>query len=394
MDVTQDTVDAANLLSGETATKNSGAKVTGAYTPPTFSTQSKTVSPSTTSQTVQPDSGYDGLSSVTVNAMPSGTAGTPTATKGTVSNHAVSVTPSVTNTTGYITGGTKTGAAVSVSASELVSGTLTISSGGTKDVTNYASASVAAGSATTPTTSITANPSISVSSGGLITATASASQIVTPTVSEGYVTEGTAGTVTVSGSNTQQLTTQAAQTITPTTTNQTIASGQYLSGTQTILGDANLLAENIKKDVSIFNVVGTLESGGGEDAFTWEEYSATPSSTTSITFSGVTKEPNVLGVYMRTNNYSYTDAPGNCLLSLFLVKKGTAARPFYAVPIKKVNATTINAGYTGSSSGNIMATACRVVFDDTLSTLTVTLNNTSYLGKFDTDSTYYLAWIC
>ncbi len=32
MDVTQDTVDAANLLSGETATKNSGAKVTGGIT--------------------------------------------------------------------------------------------------------------------------------------------------------------------------------------------------------------------------------------------------------------------------------------------------------------------------------------------------------------------------
>lgn len=73
---------------------------------------------------------------------PSGSAGTPTATKGSVSNHAVSVTPSVTNTTGYITGSTKTGTAVSVSASELVSGTLNVSSNGTQDVTNYASINV------------------------------------------------------------------------------------------------------------------------------------------------------------------------------------------------------------------------------------------------------------
>ena len=68
-----------------------------------------------------------------------GTAGTPTATKGTVSNHSVSVTPKVTNTTGYITGGTKTGTAVTVSASELVSGSETKTENGTYDVTNLAS---------------------------------------------------------------------------------------------------------------------------------------------------------------------------------------------------------------------------------------------------------------
>ena len=68
----------------------------------------------------------------------SGTAGTPTATKGTVSNHAVTVTPSVTNTAGYISGGTKTGTGVIVAASELVSGTLSITRNGTGvDVTNY-----------------------------------------------------------------------------------------------------------------------------------------------------------------------------------------------------------------------------------------------------------------
>lgn len=122
-----------------------------------------------------------------------------------------------------------------------------------------ASKAVASGSASTPATTITANPSISVSSGGLITASVSASQSVTPTVSAGYVSSGTAGTVSVSGSNSSQLPTQAAQTITPTTTNQTIASGKYLTGAQTILGDANLLAENIKKDVVIFGITGTYE---------------------------------------------------------------------------------------------------------------------------------------
>lgn len=56
---------------------------------------------------------------------------------------------------------------------------------------------------------------------------------------------------------------QAAQTITPGTDDKTIAAGKYLSGTQTIKGDANLVAGNIAKDVTIFGVTGTHE--GGED---------------------------------------------------------------------------------------------------------------------------------
>lgn len=62
------------------------------------------------------------------------------------------------------------------------------------------------------------------------------------------------------GSN---VTKKAAQTYTPGTSNQTISSGQYLNGTQTILGDTDLVAGNIKKGVSIFNVTGTYEGSGG-----------------------------------------------------------------------------------------------------------------------------------
>lgn len=56
---------------------------------------------------------------------------------------------------------------------------------------------------------------------------------------------------------------QPAQTITPGTTNQTIASGKYLEGAITIKGDANLIAGNIVSGKSIFGVVGTATAGGG-----------------------------------------------------------------------------------------------------------------------------------
>ena len=85
--------------------------------------------------TVTAPAGY--YSSNATKSVASGTEGTPSASKGTVTNHSISVTPSVTNTAGYISGGTKTGTAVTVSASELVSSTLSLSTTGVADCTNY-----------------------------------------------------------------------------------------------------------------------------------------------------------------------------------------------------------------------------------------------------------------
>lgn len=94
-----------------------------------------------------------------------------------------------------------------------------------------------------------ATPSISVSSGGLITASA--------TQSAGVVAAGTQQA-------TQQLTTRAGATILPTTTRQTaVAANRYTTGTVYIAGDQNLIPENIKAGVDIFNVVGEYEGGGG-----------------------------------------------------------------------------------------------------------------------------------
>ncbi len=123
------------------------------------------------------------------------------------------------------------------------------------------SKSVAAGSATVDDATITANPSISVSASGLITATNNKTEEVTPTVTPGYVVGGTPGVITVSGSSTSQLTTKAAATYTPGATDQTIAAGQYLTGAQTVKGDANLIADNIADGVTLFGITGTHVGG-------------------------------------------------------------------------------------------------------------------------------------
>lgn len=71
------------------------------------------------------------------------------------------------------------------------------------------------------------------------------------------------GTTAYGGNGTKytgNISSKSAQTYTPNTSDQTIASGQYLSGAQTIKGDANLVAGNIANGVQIFGVTGTLQS--------------------------------------------------------------------------------------------------------------------------------------
>lgn len=134
---------------------------------PGFKVQEKTVDPSTSAQSVTPDGGYDGLSKVTVNA---------------VQTEEKTAAPSISSQTITPTSG-KFLSKVTVGAMPIATQAI---------------------------------PGITVSTDGLITASA--------TQSAGYVASGTK-------SATKQLSTQAAKTLTPSTSEQTaVESGRYTTG--------------------------------------------------------------------------------------------------------------------------------------------------------------------
>lgn len=192
----------------------------------TINNQNKTVTPTESQQSITADSGYTGLGTVTVDAISST----------------------------YVGSGIDRRSSTDLTAS---GATVTVPAG---YYTEQTTKSISSGSVAYDNYTVTTAPNITISNSGLIKATLNSGAYLTPIVTAGYITSSdiTSPFAGVNSTGTYQMTTKAAATITPGTTNQTIAAGTYLTGTQTIAGDANLIGSNILSTANIFGVQGTV----------------------------------------------------------------------------------------------------------------------------------------
>lgn len=214
-------------------------------------------------------------------------------------------------------------------------------------------------------TATQATPSISFSSSGVITASA--------TQSAGYVSSGTK-------SASKQLSTKSATTYTPSTSNQTISSGYYLTGAQTIKGDSNLVASNIKSGVSIFGVSGSYEAtGSGHIGTTY--YSSTPSSYTNLNFNSINSIGSAIGFYIFGYGASMSSASRNISnIFISLNNQGQVDNSSDMRVFSYLLTTSNKVSTRSAQDDNILG---HLISD---STLMLTINDATY--AFDTSTEY------
>lgn len=248
---------ATKSVSSMTLPTSAAASATSGYT------SKATISRSTSDQYINIAPGYNSAGGYyKISAVANGSATGPSSLSGssatistgtntiTLTKTGISTTPTVS--AGYVSSATSSTATVALTASVAVNPTPTASG---KTVTIPAGYYTAQTTKDVSTGSTTAPASISGSSAtvstGTNTITLSKTISVTPTVSAGYISSGTAGNSSVS--LTASVTTKAATTYHPSTTAQSISSGTYLTGAQTInaVTTSNLSASNIVSGVTI-----------------------------------------------------------------------------------------------------------------------------------------------
>ena len=236
---------------------------------------------------------------------------------------------------------------------------------------------VASGTVTAPASITGTSATVST---GTNTLTLSKTVSVTPNVTTaGYISSGTAGNSSVS--LTASVTTKGATTYNTSSSDQTIASGTYLTGTQTIRGvtTSNLTAENIKSGVvvtvgdsadadRVLSVTGTYTGGGG-------------SSKAIYTYKGLASR--TANSYGSTNASVTVTKAGTYTISYVAVRgssSGTMGTNLHIGSTSGTNNTTWNSG----TYGQAVTLTNQTISANTTVTIYATSGNTSrtiYVGN-------------
>ena len=299
--------------------------------------QSKSATPTESAQTISPDTGYL-LSSVSVGAISSS----------------------------YVGSGITRRDSTDLSAS---GNTVSVPAGYYESA---ASKAVAGGVVNMPSMSVTANPSITIdSSTGLVSsAVSSPTNAIVPSITAGYVGTASfsAGNVAVSGSNTSQLSTQAAATITPTTSQQTaVAAGKYTTGNVVVAPipsqyivptGSQTITDNGTYDItSKAEVVVDVQGGGSTGLQVDDADVVTSTASSSIQFTGLSAEPTSFVISSETG--PSLGSPANVVAVVF---DGTSLHGQTATSTSNANAS-YDTGFTKSySNGTLTVTATNAQF--------------------------------